>query len=176
MYLHKCTSLTWIWIHYAEIQFNVKLFGDKQCRCKEGWLYLKRNQNDQPPLILTYRLFQHVWNREIMEDSFRWKWVNYYLITWHKRQFEQHSFTTVSRKVKLFNSFPASDDFCRLLITFANSLDPDQDLQNVGPDLNPTCLTFLILFLKENLEIKFIEKSTDDSKNMKNTQHAKGLT
>ena len=25
------------------------------------------------------------------------------------------------------NSFPASGDFCCLLITFANSLDPDQD-------------------------------------------------
>ena len=28
------------------------------------------------------------------------------------------------------NSFLASGDFCRLLITFANSLDPDQDQQN----------------------------------------------
>ena len=37
--------------------------------------------------------------------------------------------------------FPASGDFCRLLITFANSLDPDQAQQNVGPDLDPNCLT-----------------------------------
>ena len=28
-----------------------------------------------------------------------------------------------------------------LLITFANSLDPDQAQQNVWPDLNPNCLT-----------------------------------
>ena len=27
-------------------------------------------------------------------------------------------------------------DFCRLLITFANSVDPDQDWQNVSPDLD----------------------------------------
>ena len=27
-----------------------------------------------------------------------------------------------------------------LLITFANSLDPDQAQQNVGPDLDPNCL------------------------------------
>ena len=40
-----------------------------------------------------------------------------------------------------FNSFLASSDFCRLLITFANSLDPDQDQQNVGLDLDPNCLT-----------------------------------
>ena len=31
--------------------------------------------------------------------------------------------------------------FCGLLITFANSLDPDQASQNVGPDLDPNCLT-----------------------------------
>ena len=30
---------------------------------------------------------------------------------------------------------------CRLLITFANSFDPDQDRLNVGPDLDPNCLT-----------------------------------
>ena len=31
--------------------------------------------------------------------------------------------------------------FCCLLITFANSLDPDHDRQNFGPDLDPNCLT-----------------------------------
>ena len=31
---------------------------------------------------------------------------------------------------------PPCGDFCRLLITFANSLEPDQDRQNVGPDLD----------------------------------------
>ena len=30
--------------------------------------------------------------------------------------------------------------FCRLLITFANSLGPDQDRRNVGPDLGPNRL------------------------------------
>ena len=30
----------------------------------------------------------------------------------------------------------ASGDFCRLLITFANNFDPDQDRQNVGPNLD----------------------------------------
>ena len=38
-------------------------------------------------------------------------------------------------------SLPASGDYCHLLITFANSLDPDQARQNVGPDLDPNCLT-----------------------------------
>ena len=34
-----------------------------------------------------------------------------------------------------------SESFSRLLITFANSLDPDQDQQNVCPGLDPNCLT-----------------------------------
>ena len=42
----------------------------------------------------------------------------------------------------LFNSFPDRGDFCRLLIIFANSLDPDQARQNAGPDQDPNCLTF----------------------------------
>ena len=40
-----------------------------------------------------------------------------------------------------FLFFPTSGDFCNLLIIFANSLDPDQAQQNVGPDLDPNCLT-----------------------------------
>ena len=40
-----------------------------------------------------------------------------------------------------FDSFPASGNFCRLLIIFSNSLDPDQARQNVGPDVDPNCLT-----------------------------------
>ena len=37
--------------------------------------------------------------------------------------------------------FLPSGDFCRLQITYANSLDPDQDQRNVGPDLGPNRLT-----------------------------------
>ena len=43
-----------------------------------------------------------------------------------------------------YNSFPANGNFCHLLISFANSLDPDQARQNVGPDLDPNCLTDVI--------------------------------
>ena len=32
----------------------------------------------------------------------------------------------VSRHCSVFNSLPASNNFCHLLITFANSLDPDK--------------------------------------------------
>ena len=39
------------------------------------------------------------------------------------------------------NSFLASGDFWHLLMNFANSLDPDQDRQNVGPDLDSNSLT-----------------------------------
>ena len=33
--------------------------------------------------------------------------------------------------------FNTRGDFCCLLMTFANSLDPDQARQNVGPNLDP---------------------------------------
>ena len=41
----------------------------------------------------------------------------------------------------LLNSLPASGYFCHLVKSFANSLDPDQDRQNVGPDLDLNCRT-----------------------------------
>ena len=37
---------------------------------------------------------------------------------------------------------------CCLLITFANSLHPDQDRQNISPDLDPNCLVAKNLVLK----------------------------
>ena len=46
----------------------------------------------------------------------------------------------VSTSCFVFNSLPARGNFCCLLITFGNSLDPDQSQQNVGPDLGPNCL------------------------------------
>ena len=59
-----------------------------------------------------------------------------------------------------------------LLKTFANSLDPDQNQQNVGPHLDPNCLT-LMVFLKGFFEkVYFEKKSAEDNKSMKNTQHA----
>ena len=44
---------------------------------------------------------------------------------------------TTNLKGRLLNSFLASGDSCHLLVTFANSSDPDQDQHNVGPDLDP---------------------------------------
>ena len=42
------------------------------------------------------------------------------------------------------SSFLASHDFCRLLINFANSLDPDQGRHSFGPYLGPNCLQGLL--------------------------------
>ena len=39
-------------------------------------------------------------------------------------------------------SITASGDFCHLLITFTNSLHPDQDRPNAPPDLDPNHLPF----------------------------------
>ena len=46
---------------------------------------------------------------------------------------------------------------CRLLITFANSLDPNQAQRFVGPDLDPNCLT-LMVFLKDIFEKKIFDE------------------
>ena len=52
-----------------------------------------------------------------------------------------YNFPIFSVRDEIFNSFPANANLCYLLITFANSLDPGQARQNVGPDLDPNCLT-----------------------------------
>ena len=39
----------------------------------------------------------------------------------------------------VFIPLPARGDFCCLLITFANRLDPDQTQHNVGPDQDLNC-------------------------------------
>ena len=60
------------------------------------------------------------------------------------------------KELDKLNSFPASGEFCRLLLTFADSLGPDQAGQNIWPDLDPNCLT-LMVFLKDFLK-KLIKK------------------
>ena len=47
----------------------------------------------------------------------------------------------VSTSCFVFNSLPTRGNICCLMITFANSLDQDQAQQDVGPDLDPNCLT-----------------------------------
>ena len=64
-----------------------------------------------------------------------------------------------------FNSSFASGDFCPLLITFANSLNPYQDQQNVCPDLDPNHLTLWKCYW--NI---FWEKLADDNKDLKSMQ------
>ena len=48
-------------------------------------------------------------------------------------------------KIEIFfffiHSLPASCNFCHLLKTFTNSLDPGQARPYVRPDLDPNCLT-----------------------------------
>ena len=69
------------------------------------------------------------------------------LAKWNKLQPNEIDFSqgfsqeVISRICSVFNSLPASGDFCHLLIAFANSLDPDQARKNAGPDLDPNFLT-----------------------------------
>ena len=74
------------------------------------------------------------------------------------------------------NSFPASGDFCRLLITFANSLDPDQARQNVGSDLDPNCLILWWYSWKIFLKKLILKKINRLQKSMQNYPACKEVT
>ena len=69
------------------------------------------------------------------------------LAQWKKLEPKEINFSqcfsqkVVSTSCFEFNSLHARGEFCCLLITFANSLEPDQARQNVGPVLDPNCLT-----------------------------------
>ena len=73
----------------------------------------------------------------------------------------------------LINSLPTSVVCC--MITFANSLDPDQARRNVGPDLDPNCVT-LMVYLKEFFEKVDFEKCQQLTKSMPNYPEGKELT
>ena len=63
--------------------------------------------------------------------------------------------------------------FC-LLITFANSLFPDEYRQNVGLDLDTARFDTLVVFLKDAFEKVILKKkSADDNESIKLTQRAK---
>ena len=53
-------------------------------------------------------------------------------------------------------SFFVSCYFCHLLITFANSLEPDQDRQKVGTDLDSKQFDTPIVLLKDFLKTFFL--------------------
>ena len=57
-----------------------------------------------------------------------------------------------------FNSFPTSGDFCRLLITFANSLEPKSGLKKClsgsGSKLFDTLMVLLKAFLENSNFVK----------------------
>ena len=78
--------------------------------------------------------------------------------------------TKVNPVCLLLNSFLASCDFCRLLIIFANSLDPDQD-QQIGSILFDTLIVHV--FGKE-LYKELILKKADHS--LPSMQRVKMLT
>ena len=82
----------------------------------------------------------------------------------------------IAQGVVKLSSFAASGDFCPLLITFAYSLDPDQARQDIGPDLEPNCLTLLwyswkIVLKKVNLK----KKNPQMTKSMQNYPACKEL-
>ena len=87
-----------------------------------------------------------------------------YEIYMHLQNLEFENFKGIQN---FFNSSLASRDFCHLLITFENSLDPDQDQQNIGPDLDPNCLTIRQYSWKVFWKGLFWKKSGEDNRSMK---------
>ena len=66
----------------------------------------------------------------------------------------------------------ACDDFCCLLLTLANSLDPDP---NIGPGLDPNGFTvcwYKMMMIKKTVDDKTPNK-TKKKKKKKNEKHAK---
>ena len=59
--------------------------------------------------------------------------------------FFQFQITLSALLINFLDKFKDKEKIAILLFlsgdTFANRLDPDQDRQNVGPDLDPNCLT-----------------------------------
>ena len=70
----------------------------------------------------------------------------------------------VSTSCFVFISLPARGDFCCLLITFANRLDPDQTQHNVGPDQDLNCLTPISADGIENSSIQRVKYGTINNK------------
>ena len=60
---------------------------------------------------------------------------------------------------------------CRLLITFANYLDPDQARQNVRLDLDPNTLIIFLKKISKKFNLKE-NKLADDKNACKIIQHA----
>ena len=54
----------------------------------------------------------------------------------------------------------SSDNLCK-------HLDPDQARQNVGPNLDPNCLTLMIFSKEYFAEVDFEKKPAEDNKSMK---------
>ena len=106
---------------------------------------------------MTIHLTAHLPRMSLQAYVWMKRWVRAYpgsefvvantLAKWKKLEPNEIEFSqgfsqkVVSRSCSVFNSLPTSGDFCHMLITFANSLDPDQARHFVGPDRNPSCLT-----------------------------------
>ena len=59
--------------------------------------------------------------------------------------------------------------FCRLLILFANSFDPEQDRQNVGPDVGPN------LCHSDSFPERFFGKISFENKSQQKTTRARKI-
>ena len=79
-----------------------------------------------------------------------------------------------AKRILRINSLHSSVICC---LTFANSLDPDQDRQNVGPDLDSNRLTLnQVVFLKEFFKKLILIKSQHTAKKSMKNYACKGFS
>ena len=80
-------------------------------------------------------------------------------------------------KTKIRLTWSAREIFCRLLITFANSLYQDQARNNAGPGPDPKLLDTLMVVLKEflskNIILKKFWQTTKNQANLPSMQMVK---
>ena len=99
--------------------------------------YYRLSQLDCIKLVSSLDMILH--NKRITKALIRLRicsgWSAPLLFANHQRQ------VFLRRGPYVFNLFLASSKFCHLLITFANSLDPDQAQPKFRSNLDPICLT-----------------------------------
>ena len=95
------------------------------------------------------------------------------------KEYPQHMFLWRNIKDKYwkfyFNSFPTSGDFCHLLITFANSLDPDQAWKKCRAWSGSKLFDTLMVFLTDFFEKVNFKKIYRRQKSMQNYPACKVL-
>ena len=153
--IFSLTVTSWAKVLWHSNRHYNEFYRCSECRYKEDWLYktvvwCKTNliyviAVDSCEIITKQKqIIYDKWSSQLIRDPCSRDLDKYFHSTRFKtlgREAQKKAVTSTDMRIGFNSSFPSSGDCCRMLISFANSLDPDQARQNVGPDLDPNCLT-----------------------------------